>query len=158
MVADGRIHHDYVFFLDSGERIEDLGAAQLRWRRTLRSLKLRYRRPYTALHSSVSWCLMIGKNILWLAQQHGHSTMTILRTYAAWVEGAVDADVETIKRSMYLLPDPSDRSSGCGARPPSGDQRSSIMENLAVDLPLRGRQRCVKTNNGANQSSTMRRT
>ena len=46
--------------LDSGERIEDLGAAQVRWRRTLRSLKLRYRRPYTARHSSVSWNLMIG--------------------------------------------------------------------------------------------------
>jgi len=43
---------------------------------------------------------MIGKNILWVAKQHGHSTMTMLRTYAAWVEGAVDTDVEAIKRSM----------------------------------------------------------
>src|SRR6185312_14298008 len=37
MVADGKIRHDYVFFLDSGERIEDLGVPQVRWRRTLRS-------------------------------------------------------------------------------------------------------------------------
>jgi integrase len=69
----------------------------------LRSLKLRYRRPYTARHSSVSWNLMVGKNILWVAKQHGHSTVTMLRTYAAWVEGAVDSDVEAIKRSMYLM-------------------------------------------------------
>ena len=53
--------------------------------------------------------LMIGKNILWIAKQHGHSTVTMLRTYAAWVEGAADADVEAIKRSMYLLPDPAYR-------------------------------------------------
>jgi len=135
MVADGKIRHDYVFFLDSGDRIEDLCVAQVRWRRTLRSMKLRYRRPYTARHSSVSWNLMIGKSILWVAKQHGHSTVTMLRTYAAWVEGAVDADVEAIKRSMYLLADPTDRSSG-GPRPPSGDQGSSILENLAVDLPV----------------------
>lgn len=136
MAADGKIHHDYVFFLDSGERIENLGVAQVRWRRTLRSLKLRYRRPYTARHSSVSWNLMGGKNILWVAKQHGHSTVTMLRTYAAWVEGAVDTDVEAIRRSMYLIPDPTDRSSGGGPRLPPGDRGSSIMENLAVDLPV----------------------
>src|SRR4051794_14865899 len=79
---------------------------------------------------------MIGRDILWVAKQHGHSTVTMLRTYAAWVDGAVDADVEAIKRSMYLLPDPTDRSSG-GPRPPSGNQGPSILENLAVVLPGR---------------------
>ena len=79
---------------------------------------------------------MIGKNILWVAKQHGHSTVTMLRTYAAWVEGAVDTDVEAIRRSMYLLPEPTDRSSGGGPRLPPGDQGSSVMENLAVDLPV----------------------
>src|SRR5882757_3293493 len=81
--------------------------------------------------------LMIGKNILWVAKQHGHSTVTMLRTYAAWVEGAVDTDVEAIKRSMYLIPDPTDRSSGDGPRLPPGDQGSSILENLAVEELIR---------------------
>jgi integrase len=43
----------------------------------LRALKARYRDPYNARHSSVSWSLMIGKNPLWLAKQHGHSVQTI---------------------------------------------------------------------------------
>ncbi|MFL6600687.1 MAG: hypothetical protein ACJ8R9_05095 [Steroidobacteraceae bacterium] len=142
MVAEGKIHHDYVFFLDSGERIEDLGIAQIRWRRTLRSLKLRYRRSYTARHSSVSWSLMIGKNILWVAKQHGHSTVTMLRIYASWVDGALDADVEAIQRSMYLVPNSkgsathSTACSRCGQRAPSGEKRSSILGSLAVNLPV----------------------
>ena len=45
---------------------------------------------------------MVGKNVLWVAKQHGHSIVTMLRIYAAWAEGAVEADVEAIKRSMNL--------------------------------------------------------
>lgn len=44
--------------------MRDLQVAAIRWRNTLRSLKVRYRRPYTARHSSVSWNLMIGKEAL----------------------------------------------------------------------------------------------
>lgn len=32
--------------------------------------------------------LMVGKNVLWVAKQHGHSIVTMLRIYAAWAEGA----------------------------------------------------------------------
>jgi hypothetical protein len=71
-----------------------------RWRKTLTSLKLRYRRPYTARHSSVSWNLMAGRNPLWVAKQHGHSICTMLRVYAAWADGTVELEVEAIKRSM----------------------------------------------------------
>ncbi len=114
----GKIDHDHVFFLESGAPIRTLHHPQVRWRKTLQSLKLRYRRPYTARHSSVSWNLMAGKNVLWVAKQHGHSVVTMLRIYAAWAEGAVETDVEAIKRSMNLT------------------------ENLAVDLsvaaPVRG--------------------
>jgi hypothetical protein len=42
------------------------------------------------------------QNVLWVAKQHGHSIVTMLRIYAAWAEGAVEADVEAIKRSMNL--------------------------------------------------------
>ena len=64
--------------------------------------EVRYRRPYTARHSSVGWNLMLGKNGLWVAKQHGHSIITMLRIYAAWTEGAVEADVAAIERSMML--------------------------------------------------------
>jgi len=102
--AAGNLHHDHVFVHATGEPIRDLQVTTIRWRKTLRSLKVRYRRPYTARHSSVSWNLMLGKNVLWVAKQHGHSTITMLRTYAAWTEGAVEADVAAIARSMMLIP------------------------------------------------------
>jgi hypothetical protein len=47
---------------------------------------------------------MTGKNLLWVAKQHGHSVSTMLTTYAAWTEGATDADVEAIKRAMDQRP------------------------------------------------------
>ncbi|GFE82508.1 hypothetical protein GCM10011487_45080 [Steroidobacter agaridevorans] len=101
--AAGKIEHDQVFFQDSGAPIRDLLCPALRWRKSLRSLKLRHRRPYVARHTSVSWQLMLGKNLLWVARQHGHSIVTMLRTYAAWIDGAADADVAAINRSMHRV-------------------------------------------------------
>jgi hypothetical protein len=115
--AAGEIEHDYVFFLETGEPILNLQHPAARWRKTLQSLNLRYRRPYTARQTSVSWNLMIGKNALWVAKQHGHSIATMLRAYAAWAEGATEVDVEAIKRSM-------------------NEQGSRLATNLAVDLPV----------------------
>jgi hypothetical protein len=34
-----------------------------------------------------------GKNLLWVAKQHGHSVTTMLRIYTAWAEGAIEADI-----------------------------------------------------------------
>ncbi len=142
LVADGKIDHDHVFFLDSGAPIQNLQCPQIRWRRTLRSLKLRYRRPYTARHSSVSWNLMVGKNVLWVAQQHGHSIVTMLRIYAAWAEGAVEADIEAIKRSMNLTPVRRELLArtieACrdGCRSTLKDEISRATDNLAVDLSV----------------------
>jgi hypothetical protein len=110
-------HAQSVFFLDTGEPFRTLHHPQVRWRRTLQSLKLRYRRPYTARQTSVSWNLMVGKNPLWVAKQHGHSIATMLRAYAAWAEGTAEVDVDAIKRSMdQTVPLPT--------------------EILAVDLPV----------------------
>jgi hypothetical protein len=64
---------------------------------------------------------MVGKNVLWVAKQHGHSIVTMLRIYAAWAEGAVEADVEAIKRSMNLT---------------SIRRESPALNNLAVDLSV----------------------
>lgn len=96
----GIIRHDHVFFRETGEPFQNLQIQARRWRATLTSLKLRYRRPYVVRHSSVSWNLMAGKNPLWVAMQHGHSLTTMLRVYAAWAEDMVESDVDAIRRSM----------------------------------------------------------
>jgi hypothetical protein len=54
----------------------------------------------------VTWQLMIGKNLLWVAKQHGHSVQVMLTMYAAWLEGATDADIEAIKAAMQSRADP----------------------------------------------------
>jgi hypothetical protein len=90
----------------------------------------------------VSWNLMIGKNALWVAKQHGHSIATMLRAYAAWAEGSVETDIETIKSAITLTPvprelpvRPTEERHGCrqGA---TGDEILLILDNLAVDLSV----------------------
>jgi integrase len=100
----GRIHHEDLFFRTDGSPIRNLNDPYDCWRWTLKRLKVRYREPYAARHSCVSWNLMIGKNLLWVAKQHGHSVTTMLNTYAAWTEGAKESDVEAIKRAMESSP------------------------------------------------------
>jgi hypothetical protein len=80
-----------------------------RYRRKLGDSKLqsawfRRRGPYHARHSSVTWQLMLGKNLLWVAKQHGHSVEVMLRMYAAWLEGATDSDIHAIKQAMERRP------------------------------------------------------
>jgi hypothetical protein len=43
---------------------------------------------------------MMGKNLMWVARQHGHSVQVMLSMYGAWIEGSTEADIEAIKRSM----------------------------------------------------------
>ena len=47
---------------------------------------------------------MLGKNLLWVAKQHGHSVEVMLRMYAAWLEGATDSDIHAIKKAMEKTP------------------------------------------------------
>ena len=47
---------------------------------------------------------MLGKNLLWVAKQHGHSVEVMLRMYAAWLDGATEADIEAIKQAMERRP------------------------------------------------------
>ncbi len=98
--AAAKINHDQIFFTESGKAIRDIGDPGSRWSLSLAKLPIRHRRPYCARHSSVSWNLMIGKNPLWVARQHGHSVRTMLEIYAAWAEGAVESDIEAIQRAM----------------------------------------------------------
>jgi|GEM_PF-2207480 len=116
--------------------MRDLHVAEIRWRKTLRSLKVRYRRPYTTHHSSVSWNLMPGKNPLWVSKQHGHSLITMLRIYAAWTDGAVEADVQVIERSMGVTrtraPCDRPRKPPRNGGRPSTNETASSLEDLAV--------------------------
>jgi integrase len=97
----GQIDHDHIFFKASGEPIRNLQYPYSRWRKTLARLRnVRYRKPYCARHSSVSWDLMTGRSALWVARQHGHSIATMLRFYAAWTDGALETDIAAIRAAM----------------------------------------------------------
>jgi integrase len=95
-----RLHHQHLFFHENGEPIRRLHQVHRHWRLTLKRLAIRYRRPYTARHSSVSWDLMLGRNPLFVAKQHGHSLLTMLSVYAAWTDRSLEADVAAIRRAM----------------------------------------------------------
>jgi integrase len=115
----GNIHHDQLFFKANGEPVRNLQYPYARWQRTLAQLrKIRYRKPYCARHSSVSWELMIGKKPLWVAKQHGHSITTMLTVYAAWTEGAVESDINAIRRAMASRPRALERAVGLQAAAP----------------------------------------
>lgn len=99
----GRIDHEHLFFTAAGKPIRRLYTLYTHWRTTLRRLPIRYRKPYAARHSSVSWDLMIGRNALWVAKQHGHSLLTILRVYAAWTADAPETDAAAIREAMGYI-------------------------------------------------------
>jgi integrase len=120
----GKIDHDHLFFKETGEPIRNLQYPYRRWRWTMaRNSNIRYRKPYCACHSSVSWDLMVGRNPLWVAKQHGHSITTMLRAYAAWAEGAIEADIEAIQHAMAFGPratkKPTTAEASIGNTPPS---------------------------------------
>src|SRR5258708_29755695 len=45
--------------------------------------------------------LMMGRNPLLIAKEHGHRILTMLTVYAAWTEGAVEADFWAIDDALY---------------------------------------------------------
>ena len=103
-VAAGKIRHQHLFFLEDGRPISDPEITRWRWSESINALDIRRRGPYHARHSSVTWQLMLGKNLLWVAKQHGHSVEVMLRMYAAWLDGATEADIHAIKQAMERRP------------------------------------------------------
>jgi integrase len=100
-VAERRINHKHLFFHEDGAPIADPECTRWRWNETLnRTVDGRGRGPYHARHTFVSWNLMLGKPLLWVAQQAGHSVEVMLRMYAKWLQGATEADIEAIRRFM----------------------------------------------------------
>jgi integrase len=125
-VAAGLIHHEALFFTNAGAPIQQLGYGYWRWQRTLKRLGIRYRKPYVARHTSVSWNLMVGRNPLLVAKEHGHRLTTMLSVYAAWAEGAAESDIIAIREAMNRTAPPAGRpdhrlqSSGGGVTAPLG--------------------------------------
>jgi integrase len=98
----GQVRHAHLFFSEGGAPLRSIHETGTRWAKTLARLPIRSRRPYCARHSCVSWNLMLGKNPLWVARQHGHSVRTMLEVYAAWADGAVESDLAALRRSMGI--------------------------------------------------------
>jgi integrase len=105
MKQAGRNRHDYLFFCANGKPFGLIRHPYDRWRWSLSmTVKGRYREPYNARHSFVSWNLMLGKNLLWVAKQHGHSVQTMLDTYGTWIDGSTQEDIEAIRQAMERRP------------------------------------------------------
>ena len=103
-MRDGRIAHSHLFFTDEGAPIPDVRFPYVRWERPLKQLPIRYRKPYTARHTSVSWNLMLDRNPMLVAKEHGHRVLTMLTVYAAWVDGAVETDTIAIRAAPTVHP------------------------------------------------------
>lgn len=58
------------------------------WKRILKRLGLRYRRPYNMRHSYATSMLMAGMTPAFCARQLGHTVEMFLRTYAKWIDGS----------------------------------------------------------------------
>ncbi len=101
----GPLRHDFLFFQEDGTLIQELSYPGRRWRRAVELAGVRYRAPNNARHSFISWSLMVGKNLLKLAQEDGHSVHTMLSLYAAWIERATEADVALIHQAMSQAPE-----------------------------------------------------
>jgi hypothetical protein len=59
---------------------------------SVKRLGLRYRESDHTRHTSVSWNLIGGMNVLCKPEQHGHSVAVMLKIYAKWVPGGADLD------------------------------------------------------------------
>jgi integrase len=99
-----QFNHEHVFFKDDSEPIRHLHYGWKRWRHSLERLGLRPRAPYKARHSFITWNLMLGKNPLWVAKQHGHSAHLMLDVYANWIEGADASQIAAIEQAMQRAP------------------------------------------------------
>ncbi len=132
-VAAGKIRHEHLFFLEDGRPISDPEITRWRWSETIKALNIRRRGPYHARHSSVTWQLMLGKNLLWVAKQHGHSVEVMLRMYAAWLDGATEADIHAIKNAMEKRP------AACAAIPDPRAATSAVntVSNRVTQIVIR---------------------
>jgi hypothetical protein len=125
LVAEGQTQHPYLFFTDTGAPLSDVRYPYQRWERTLRRLHIRYRHPYVAQHTSVSWNLIVGRNPLLIAKEHGHRILTMLTVCAAWIEGAAETDIVALREAMGYID-----SSGLVTRKSPGPQPTPLRQQM----------------------------
>jgi hypothetical protein len=73
---------------------------------------------------------MLGKNLLWVARQHGHSVEVMLRMYAAWIEGATDADIQATEQAMDAGPAARARAATLAARTATQSTKKIVINPL----------------------------
>jgi integrase len=120
------VDHEHVFVKEDGEPIRHLHYGWKRWRRSLERVGLRPRAPYKARHSFITWNLMVGKNTLWVAKQHGHSAHLMLDVYASWIEETDASQIVAIERAMQ-------------GRPANWHQRGTSAERLPQAIERTGK-------------------
>ena len=72
------------------------------WEPTLKTLGIRYRRPYNMRHSYATAMLMAGMTPAFCAKQLGHSVEMFLRTYSKWLDGEQN-DLEMARLETSLI-------------------------------------------------------
>jgi integrase len=77
-------------FLDPilGEPWADGEVLRLAWEQVQRRCGIRYRPPKECRDTSVSLALAAGADPVWVARQHGHGVMVMMKSYARWIPKA----------------------------------------------------------------------
>lgn len=87
----------------TGKGWHDDQRQRLDFRAALRSSGVRYRPPKECRDTSVTLGLMAGADPAWVAAQHGHSVMTMLRSYAKWMpNGDGNRNLNRVNAAMGL--------------------------------------------------------
>lgn len=60
------------------------------WELTIKTLGIRYRRPYNTRHTYATVGLMAGVNPAYMAGQLGHGTEVFFKDYASWISSKQD--------------------------------------------------------------------
>lgn len=100
MAEDGRVFHDPRY--NEGWH-EERAFRRSFWEPALKSLGIRYRRPYNCRHTYATAMLMAGMTPAFCAKQLGHSVEMFLKTYSKWIDGNQDA-VEMARLEGTIVP------------------------------------------------------
>lgn len=73
---------------ETGKPWHDDQVQRRAWASALKLAGVRYRPPKECRDTSVTIALQSGADPLWVAEQHGHSLIVMMRDYAKWIPGA----------------------------------------------------------------------
>jgi integrase len=79
--------------------------------RALRAAGVRYRTPYHTRHTFITWAIMNGAAVKWVARQVGHkNAKMIYEAYFEWVEQAIKAADREVAKLESALGQPRSKS------------------------------------------------